>query len=590
MLGSLHFIVALLLALMAGIPPDEGQDWIRPVAFLAMSTVVMVVVMAILTSSGGDPRDVARRAERLGETAVVGVFAFGVFWADLPWLVHHVLGVPEPWVPLALLVPVAAWSLLVWQASARRMQMEGALEDPIPAYLLGKLRLGLLNLAPYALLTAIFTLATAVWPEFAAWVSNYWWAQYMALVLIVVAAAWLSPLVFRVLLPVTRMRDGPVHGLLTSVAVKARQPVDSIYLWDTKGLRIANAFFTGLGWPFRSVFISSELLNRLSPGDVEAVMAHELGHARHRHLWVMLAFLLTMPLLATAIAVLVSPGLNGMEPCPVDPTAYDPARHADETGSFIVLMAVLAWLAVGFGYLSRRLEREADEFAAKVVGTEPMCSALYSLGRQRPSSYFRAGWRHFSIAQRIRELVIRERAEFDPAARRLVLRWALERRVAIAGSMLALVATVAFHAPTVRGQWEDSAWHIPVVMAEAKRLEGSADWREHLVRADSVLSAELEKILSRDSPVSQDSVEAVVLPLWGVRAMQERKAETLVDLMAARITNTALRDIDAQKLIQKSVRLTAAISAAIDNRTPIAYEWEILIQRENERRMREPKT
>jgi STE24 endopeptidase len=44
----------------------------------------------------------------------------------------------------------------------------------------------------------------------------------------------------------------------------------------------ANAYFTGLGRSKRVVFFDT-LLQRLSPGEVEAVLAHELGHFKHKH-------------------------------------------------------------------------------------------------------------------------------------------------------------------------------------------------------------------------------------------------------------------------------------------------------------------
>ncbi len=56
-----------------------------------------------------------------------------------------------------------------------------------------------------------------------------------------------------------------------------------------------NAYFTGFGRAKRIVFFDT-LLDKLAPGEVEAVLAHELGHFKHRHVWKRIAVMAALSL------------------------------------------------------------------------------------------------------------------------------------------------------------------------------------------------------------------------------------------------------------------------------------------------------
>jgi hypothetical protein len=371
------------------------------------------------------------------------------------------------------------------------------------------------------------------------------------------------------------MPAGPMRDLLEATANRCGQRVDHIYLWETKSLRLANAFFTGLAWPFRSVFVSDELLRILSPQEVEAVMAHELGHARHRHLWIMLLFLMAMPLIATTLTVLVAGPVPPNAICPLDPTALDPARSTSPTTNIIALVGVVAWIWLGFGLLSRRLERQADEFAAKHVGAEAISSALYRLGQQRPASMFKSGWRHFSIARRIRELMIRSHSSDNSVAAELSKRWTQERHAVILFTALMFIAGIIFHASTVADQYRSAEWHVPVVMAEYGRVTGEADvvWKAHLAEADTVLTYRFEAAKAAKQPLSHDEAMQLLMPWWGVRALQGRATETVFDVLSTSITTPVLRNLDIAKATTEAERMAHAVSAALERKQFVSTEW-----------------
>ena len=172
--------------------------------------------------------------------------------------------------------------------------------------------------------------------------------------------------------------EGPQKMLLQGVAQMARFRCRELLLWRTGNL-MANAAIVGLTRGSRRVFFSDALLAQLGPRQLAAVFAHEIGHARRCHvplflIWA-LGFFAGLDLAASAVG---------------------PDR---ELWSGAVLAAgVLGWIA-GFGWLSRRVELDADIYSLALLRDGiGITSALLSVGRGRMD---RGGWRHFSVNRRI---------------------------------------------------------------------------------------------------------------------------------------------------------------------------------------------
>ena len=141
----------------------------------------------------------------------------------------------------------------------------------------------------------------------------------------------------------------------------------------------ANAYFTGLGAAKRVVFFDT-LLARLTPGEVEAVLAHELGHFKLRHVPKRMAAIFALSLAALGAArlavaaalVLRRPGRHAQPGC-AERRAGAAAVHAGTAGLRLLRLVPLAAL------LSRRHEFEADAYACAQASGRDLASALLKL-------------------------------------------------------------------------------------------------------------------------------------------------------------------------------------------------------------------
>ncbi|MFN9807172.1 MAG: M48 family metallopeptidase, partial [Betaproteobacteria bacterium] len=148
-----------------------------------------------------------------------------------------------------------------------------------------------------------------------------------------------------------------------------------------------NAYFTGLGRAKRSVFFDT-LVERLLPQEIEAVLAHELGHFKLRHVTkrLLFSFAASLAFLALLGWLVEQPwfyvGL-GVEPL----SAAGSISHGMALVLFILVLPVFTFVLAPLGsLLSRKHEFEADAFAARHSQADDLVAALVKLYEENAST------------------------------------------------------------------------------------------------------------------------------------------------------------------------------------------------------------
>jgi STE24 endopeptidase len=142
-----------------------------------------------------------------------------------------------------------------------------------------------------------------------------------------------------------------------------------------------NAYFTGLGASKRIVFFDT-LLARLAPAEVEAVLAHELGHFRRRHVLKRIAWLF-----AASLAFLAALGYLAGQPWFYTALGAQSAGTAMALALFFLVIPVFTFLLHPLGSLySRRHEYEADAYAAEHASAADLIRALVKLYQDNAST------------------------------------------------------------------------------------------------------------------------------------------------------------------------------------------------------------
>ena len=184
------------------------------------------------------------------------------------------------------------------------------------------------------------------------------------------------------------LEDASLRQRIESLLERCGFSSSGLFVMDgSKRSAHGNAYFTGFGRAKRIVFFDT-LLEKLSPPEIEAVLAHELGHFRHRHvikrialsaalslafLW-LLGQLIDQPWFYAGLGV----GADGTEP--VMGTAMGLLLFS------MVLPVFLFPLAPLSSALSRRHEYQADAYAAAQTSATDLITALVKLYRDNAAT------------------------------------------------------------------------------------------------------------------------------------------------------------------------------------------------------------
>lgn len=247
-----------------------------------------------------------------------------------------------------------------------------------PALFLGDL----LRQAGLAILLGLPILAGLLWVIAAAgprwWL--YAWGCWLGLnlLMMVVWPTFIAPLFNRF----QPLAEGEMKARIESLLVRCGFRSSGLFVMDgSRRSAHGNAYFTGLGAAKRIVFFDT-LLDKLQPAEVEAVLAHELGHFRHHHVVKRLGLLAAGSLgLFTLLGWLVDQAwfFTGLG-----------VQARDTATALILFMEVLPVFLFPLGPLmslwSRRHEFEADAYAARQTSAGDLVSALVKLYRDNAST------------------------------------------------------------------------------------------------------------------------------------------------------------------------------------------------------------
>ena len=212
----------------------------------------------------------------------------------------------------------------------------------------------------------------------------YVWLVWLgfSLAMIVIYPTYIAPL-FNKFLPLGDVSlKERIEGLLTRCGFTS----SGLFVMDgSRRSSHGNAYFTGLGKTKRIVFFDT-LIERLSPMEIEAVLAHELGHFKRKHITKMIAgqFALAFVILALMGWVIDKPWFYEGVGFPLG--AGTPHVAISLALFFMVLPVFTFWLTPLGSLISRKHELEADAYAAQQTQASDLITALVKLYRDNAST------------------------------------------------------------------------------------------------------------------------------------------------------------------------------------------------------------
>ncbi|WP_341325764.1 M48 family metallopeptidase [Methylotuvimicrobium sp. KM2] len=215
-------------------------------------------------------------------------------------------------------------------------------------------------------------------------IGSLWWLWAWAILIsFSLLMSWLFPTVIAPLFnKFTPMEDGSLKQRIQGLLARCGFNSQGIFIMDgSKRSGHGNAYFTGLGNNKRIVFFDT-LVNSLEEEELEAVLAHELGHFKCKHVIKMLV--------ASSIMSLISLAILGWlidKPWFFSGLGVSEASNAAALLLFTLVSPVFTpFMQPISAYFQRKFEFEADDFAAANARADKMISGLVKLYEENAST------------------------------------------------------------------------------------------------------------------------------------------------------------------------------------------------------------
>jgi len=185
--------------------------------------------------------------------------------------------------------------------------------------------------------------------------------------------------------------DDALKARVTALMTRCGFAAKGLFVMDgSKRSAHANAYFTGFGSAKRVVFYDT-LLKQLNPGEVDAVLAHELGHFKHKHIVKRMVAMFAMSLVGFALLGWLSSQVwfyTGLGATPNIATAS--GGTPNDALALLLFMLVVPlfsfFISPVFAQFSRKHEFEADAYAVSQTDGAALQSALLKLYQDNAST------------------------------------------------------------------------------------------------------------------------------------------------------------------------------------------------------------
>ena len=235
-------------------------------------------------------------------------------------------------------------------------------------------------------------LALVLWLMAAAG-THWWlwtWAVWMGfnLLAMLIYPTWIAPWFNKF----TPLQDEALTQRVQALMQRCGFQAQGFYVMDgSKRSAHANAYFTGFGTSKRVVFYDT-LLARLSPEEVDAVLAHELGHFTHKHIPKRIFAIFAMSLAGFALLGWLGTQVWFYTGLGVLPNLQGPNDALALMLFLLAMPAFTGFLGPLFAQLSRKHEFEADAYAMAQTRGADLASALLKLYEDNASTLTPDPW------------------------------------------------------------------------------------------------------------------------------------------------------------------------------------------------------
>ena len=347
-----------------------------------------------------------------------------------------------------------AFLLIIWHGAfpsyRRFLNSSGTLRG----YLVSQLRFNSALVAPWLIFSAVIDAAGLLPGAIKGFISAHAAAEYGLIAAIFAMLCVFFPALLVRLWGCKPLQPGPVRQRVDDFCKRAGLAFADILVWNLFEGKLITAGVLGFVSRFRYILISPALLQLLDHQELEAVIAHEIGHVKRRHMFFYLLFILGYTFFAYVFYSALLYGILSSD------VAFDfvfsdegrPGTLFSLLSMMILTGVLLLYFRLLFGLFSRNFERQADGYSWQHTGSgRGIIQSLEKIAYAGSQSRTSPNWHHFSIQQRVDFM---RRCDTDPGMIRRHDRKVRGLILSYCGALLLLVGLYAGYGSAMLGDSE----------------------------------------------------------------------------------------------------------------------------------------
>ena len=293
---------------------------------------------------------------------------------------------------------------IVWACAYGPYRMLNTADLSRRSYILANISFSIPILLPWLLLSGIADIINALPFELPKRFLSTTEGQVAYFLVFLFAIAIVGPVMIQKFWRCKPLETGYYRRRIENLCQKAGLEYANILYWPIFGGRMITAGVMGLIKKFRYILVTGALLQFLEPEEIDAVIAHEIGHIKKKHLLFYLVFFVGYMLVSFATFDLLIYFIFFAEPIYsfINSTGLDQATVTSSIFSLIIILIFLIYFRYIFGYFMRNFERQADTYVyALFDSAKPLISTLEKIAVTSGQPRDKPNWHHFSIKKRV---------------------------------------------------------------------------------------------------------------------------------------------------------------------------------------------
>lgn len=400
------FLVVIFLSSVAGVPeePQLSLGWSLVLGGLLYGGY-HVLATRLFRRRGGGSGNYFRVEKILSVTAVV-FFAIVIFICEPQYYLGQL--------PLTAIIPslvnfggvffFLVFLGIMWCAGKASYQRVFRRYYSKFGFIISSIKVNLPIILPWFVLSLFYDLVVLFLPF--PWVQQIVvsrWGDAVFFVLFVCFVFLFFPPLVRRIWGCVELPEGELKTILDSFS-ETQNFKTRFYLWPIFEGRMITAAVMGLVPGVRYILLTPALIETMTIRELEAVVAHEIGHVKKRHL---LLYVFLIGGFSLLVGGLVEPLVHLLLSLDVVGNLllsefFTPDSVVTVLAAVPFLLFMLFYFRVVFGYFIRNFERQADLYSLAAVGSsEHLISAFEKIAVLSGNTHEEPNWHHFSIRQRM---------------------------------------------------------------------------------------------------------------------------------------------------------------------------------------------